>query len=511
MSQGETVGQVIAGQFGQIIVRQKGDSLLELGQLVVAEVPGGKILLQVFDLHYGSQVSQQNRELVAGLQLEESADLELMDPHLRNYTLAHLKNILAIGGDKASHSKTLPTFFSEVRKLRTEDLPFLKPVKEPLYLGQLRSGSSVLDLNVEIRGPQAMRHHVLIAATTGRGKSNLVKVMAWRLMEHNYCGLLIFDPHDEYYGRNAIGLKDHPSQSLVYYSPRDPPPGGRTLKVNLALLRPNHFNGVVDWSDPQRQALGAYFSQFHDSWIEALLRESPIEGVEFHEGTLAVVRRRLLALLNLKLTSSGIQSRGIFDTIAGKTTIADIANELEQGKCVVVDTSSFSGDVELLVGSMLTSEVFRRYKRYKREGQLGQKPVVSIVLEEAPRVLGKEILERGSNVFSSIAREGRKFKIGLTAITQLPSSIPRDILANMNTKIILGIEMAQERKAIIESAAQDLSEDNRTIASLDVGEALITSNFTRFATPTRIPLFEDLAQATPKKQKTIQKAYIGMK
>jgi hypothetical protein len=41
------------------------------------------------------------------------------------------------------------------------------------------------------------------------------------------------------------------------------------------------------------------------------------------------------------------------------------------------------------------------------------------------------------------------------------------------------------------SAAQDLSADDRNIASLDLGEAIISSNFTRFAIPIQTPLFED--------------------
>jgi DNA helicase HerA-like ATPase len=132
---------------------------------------------------------------------------------------------------------------------------------------------------------------------------------------------------------------------------------------------------------------------------------------------------------------------------------------------------------------------------------LGDKPVISVVLEEAPRVLGKEVLESGPNVFSTIAREGRKFKVGLTAITQLPSLIPREILANMNTKIVLGIEMKPERQAIIESASQDLSQDDRNIASLDKGEAIVTSNFMRFAMPIKIPLFEEYISKIQKDNK----------
>ena len=84
--------------------------------------------------------------------------------------------------------------------------------------------------------------------------------------------------------------------------------------------------------------------------------------------------------------------------------------------------------------------------------------------------------------------------MGLTAITQLPSLIPKEILANINTKIILGVEMKAERQAIIDSAAQDLSDDDQNIASLDKGEAIITSNFARFATPVKIPLFDNIVQ-----------------
>jgi DNA helicase HerA-like ATPase len=124
-------------------------------------------------------------------------------------------------------------------------------------------------------------------------------------------------------------------------------------------------------------------------------------------------------------------------------------------------------------------------------------------------VLGKEVLESGSNIFSTIAREGRKFKVGLTAITQLPSLIPREILANMNTKIILGTEMKPERQAIIESASQDLSQDDRNIASLDKGEAIIISNFVKFAMPVKIPLFDGRAATAGKTEQ--KKAFEGVK
>jgi DNA helicase HerA-like ATPase len=255
--------------------------------------------------------------------------------------------------------------------------------------------------------------------------------------------------------------------------------------------------GAVDWSDAQRQALTQYYREYDAEWINAIILEQPLHAV-FNEGTLAVVRRRMMQVLGLEVSDGRIDSDGVFVTEGGLTTVSDICNHLERGEMVIVDTSSFDGATEILVGSTIATELLYRYKRHKLQGTLASKPVISIILEEAPRVLGKDVLEQGPNVFATIAREGRKFKIGLTAITQLPSLIPREILANMNTKIILGLEMKAERLAMIESASQDLSTDDRAIASLDKGEAIVTSTFVPFALPIRIPLFDEFCAAKPK-------------
>ncbi|MBC8495278.1 ATP-binding protein [archaeon] len=501
-------GQVISGKFGEIIVRQKSDSELELGELLVADSNNGKILLQVFDLIYGSQISQQNLELISGMKLEEGNSLEFMEPHLRNYKLALLKNLITINANNAISSKNLPNFFSEVREVTKEDLSFLTKPTSPLLLGNLRSGTKDMDFPVYLPGDKVFSHHILITGTTGKGKSVLMSNLIWDTVDKEYCALLVLDPHDEYYGRNKVGLKDHPTKKVVYYSTQNVPTGERTLKINLKEVKPEHLS-FMEFSPPQNQAMNAYHRKFKKEWIEAAILEKPL-SVEFHEATLAVMKRRLMFLLDLDFDNDQLFCNGIFDTKAGETTIPDICSELEKGGTVIIDTSNFSGQAELLIGSLVASEILRRYKRYKIQGTLKDKPVVSVVLEEAPRVLGKEVLEKGSNVFSTIAREGRKFKVGLVAITQLPSLIPRVILANMNTKIILGTEMNSERQAIIESAAQDLSADGRAIASLDKGEAIVSSNFARFALPVHIPFFDEEVKKLVK-EKGFKQSFEGVK
>jgi len=501
-------GQVISGEYGKILIRQKADQKIELGELLVADTADSTILLQAIHLLYGSQISQQNLELISGMGLEDNEETEFMDAKLRNYNLAVLKNLITIAEDKAKVCKQLPAFFSSVREITKEDLKFLTQPRNPLFFGNLRSGSRILEFPIYLDGKDVFSHHILVPATTGRGKSNLCSVILWDVLNKDYCGILVLDPHDEYYGRNRFGLKDHPQRDkVVYYTPSDVPPGCKTLKINLQHIKPQHFNGVVDWSGPQIQALTQYYKEYGNKWIESIVLDKPLQE-KFFEGTLAVVKRRIMSLLDLEFNNNQLFCDGIFDLQAGESTISDICKELEESKIVIIDTSDFSGSVEILIGSLIVTEIFNKYRRYKMKGLLKDKPVISVVLEEAPRVLGKEVLERGPNIFSTIAREGRKFKVGLFAITQLPSLIPKEILANMNTKIILGIEMQAEREAIIQSSSQDLSDDDRNIASLDKGEAIISSNFAKFATPIKIPLFEEFVEKD--KDKEVKKDFSGV-
>ena len=485
---------------------------------MVSEDEDSKIFLQVYDLQYGSQISQQNLELISGMSLEENTDFEFMDKNIRNYRIAFLKNMITLpkrDSSKVLLSKSLPAMFSNVRTVTSDDLSFLSKPKSPLFLGNLRSGSKSLDVPIYLDGEQVLTHHVLISGTTGKGKSVLMSNILWDATGKDYNGILVLDPHNEYYfgaGNDSkkIGLKDHPSKKVNYYSVKSDIPGVRTLKINIKILRPQHF-GCLDFSDAQEQAMNAYHRDYGNKWIESIILEKPLK-VGFNDSTINVLKRRLLYLLDIDVSigNSQVFCNGIFDFNAGEATISSICDALEESSTVIIDTSSFSGQVELLVGSLIVTEMFNRYKSYKMQGSLKDKPVISVVLEEAPRVLGKEVLEKGSNIFSTIAREGRKFKVGLIAITQLPSMIPRDILANMNTKIILGTEMIQERQAIIDSASQDLSSDSRNIASLDKGECIVSSNFAKFAIPIKIPSFDDFVKKDLEQLNNVKREIVGL-
>jgi uncharacterized protein len=507
-------GQIIGGDSEFLLVRQKNNVPLEIGELVICEKnvikenseQTQKILAQVIDTAFSSQLSTQNLELMSGMHLEEAQKITLFEEHLRTYTVAKLKMLLNLTENKSE--KSLPKLFSEVRSLNVEDVTFLHK-KTPLNLGFLRSGSTKFTNSVYLDMNEVLSHHILIAATTGKGKSNLMKHILYSL--HSHTGLLIFDPHDEYFGKKQFGLKDNPNWSnkgmYFTFNPqsnhtnsqnqhnqnKNPTsqliPGTYNLHINLKNVEPKHITNILDLSQPQIDLLYAYYSTYGEEWIEQLLLKGKINH-EFMDGTYAVVTRRVAQSLDIQIKNNQIYCNGIFQKNGGESTIQTITKKLEQSGTIIIDTSHLSSITELIVSSLITNHIYDAYKYYKTTGELDSKPVISVILEEAPRVIGKDVLEKGPNIFGTIAKEGRKFKIGLCAITQLPSLIPKTILANMNTKIILGLELAAERNAIIESASQDLSSDSRNIASLDKGEAIISSNFARIATPIAIPLFK---------------------
>ncbi|MFW6305400.1 MAG: ATP-binding protein [Candidatus Saliniplasma sp.] len=496
-----TIGQIIGGEYGDVWIRQKSGETIEIGDLLSID----DLILQIHDLSYGSLMESNDLARMSGMQLEGYDETSLMEEEIRNYINAKAKPLVHIKDGDAKIPKILPDFFGGLERVSEEDFEFMEEPENSLYVGKVRSGSYTLDVPVFVNGKEALSHHLLIPATTGRGKSNLVKVMLWNLIPKDYCGILVIDPHDEYYGRNELGAKDHPEfdKKVMYYSP-NPPKGGYHLRLNLSGLKPWNLQGIKDFTDAQTQAMYVYYSLYKDEWLKSLLTSSNEEADShgIRETTMDALKRKLKLTFDLRVQGNKVIPKGkIFVTEGSESLVKGIVKAIEEGKKVILDTSSMPQDKELLIAGIITDNIFKRYKSYKERGELEEKPTVSIVIEEAPRVLGERA---GRNVFHSIAREGRKFNVGLIAITQLSSMIPREILANMNTKIILGNEMKSERDAIIGSAAQDLSKDSKNIASLDKGEAIVSSIFTKFAVPIQIDLFDDVVNDVDKEEKNLE-------
>jgi DNA helicase HerA-like ATPase len=479
---------------------------VSLGEILVGveEGSGQEFVLRVTDLRHGAESSHDDwMHLVAGSMMRLDRDQAKYDLHDRDERLYQVAVTSPLGfidrtGPTARlrKPKTLPPQFSLIRRLNLEDLDFLGAYDQDIHVGKLRSGSRTIDRDVGIHG-RLLAHHVGVFATTGMGKSNLMKVFAASVMRSRRYGMLVLDPHGEYYdggagllpdGRRLEGLSQLPdaSERLVVYSSRALSGPFNQLKISASEIQIGDLKAIYNITPAQEECLWALFHLFGENWVVELA-SAPIEeilvhfGSKFHEMTINVLKRRAEQLLR-------------FDVVhpdPSVTVTAGVLKALDEAKVVLVDSSSLWEPEELLVSAVLARSVFKHHKElYKRPKEFQEVPPALIAIEEAQRVLAKRDGE--VSVFAQIAREGRKFKTGLCAVTQQPKLIPEEVLSQFNTFFVLGLADEHDRRIIASGAKQDMTSLVREIQTLEPGEAIVASPNVPFAVPMKVHLYEDL-------------------
>jgi hypothetical protein len=179
----------------------------------------------------------------------------------------------------------------------------------------------------------------------------------------------------------------------------------------------------------------------------------------------------------------------------GGRVIAD----LMAGKVVLVDVSGLGSTEEVLVASFLARRVLETWQGAYLDDpdRHDRMPVVAVALEEAQRVLSGN-KDRESNVFPRLAREGRKFNVGLCAVTQQPKLLDGELLSQFNTFFVLGLADEKDRNILRSSAKADISSQGAEIQTLMPGECLIVNLAAPFAIPATIDLYAEVVRATPR-------------
>ena len=129
---------------------------------------------------------------------------------------------------------------------------------------------------------------------------------------------------------------------------------------------------------------------------------------------------------------------------------------------------------------------------YKKDGQkveVGKLPFVNVVIEEAPSILNPQRLRFGS-VFRDISRQGRKFGIGLTVISQQVTEIDHGILTQLNTELTLSLGNEQERRAAIQNASADLQGFERELQVMSKGQVILTASYRDVPLPLQVPDYD---------------------
>src|SRR5919201_6050139 len=426
---------------------------LFLGELLVgADLEHGRrYLFRITDVAYGSESSDDGwAERTAGglMSMDQAGErTDLRDLERRLYKVAKVSSLGYVGADGRFHKpKSLPAQFGEVTAPAFDDLTFLRAQMGDVEVGRLRSGEDAIDLPVGIRG-ETLPSHVGVFATTGMGKSNLMKVLAGQLLAaHGRYAMLLFDPHGEYLEGGEAGrrgLAHHPwaAERLRVYSPNARAGQASLLRLSLAELTPDDLKTAWRFSGAQSEALESAAALLGDKgvWLRRLADEEPedLKDAELGRHALATIQvpsRRAQRIVRLPLmTDHPSQS------LTGK-----VLDDLAGGKVVLVDTSGLEAVEETLVASLLTRSLLdERAALYRNDRErFGRWPRTLVALEEAQRVLTR-LEDAEFNVFPRLAREGRKFNVGMCAVSQQPKLIDPELLSQFNTYFVLGLADAR--------------------------------------------------------------------
>lgn len=105
---------------------------------------------------------------------------------------------------------------------------------------------------------------------------------------------------------------------------------------------------------------------------------------------------------------------------------------------------------------------------------IGRPSPVLIVLEEAHRYLGAGASALTRDSANRIAREGRKYGIGLMLVTQRPTELPDTALAQCGTLIALRLSNAADQGTIRGALPDNVAGLAAVLPSLRTGEAIIS-------------------------------------
>jgi hypothetical protein len=103
----------------------------------------------------------------------------------------------------------------------------------------------------------------------------------------------------------------------------------------------------------------------------------------------------------------------------------------------------------------------------------GRRQPLLIVLDEAHRFLPADSDSATHRIVGRIAKEGRKYGVGLMVVTQRPSDVDSSVLSQCGTMLALRVSNPNDRSAVSSSIPDDLGGLTELLPSLRTGEALV--------------------------------------
>jgi len=455
-----TLGFVIGESKPTVVTGQTSRSL-PIGEYVIINSKEGKIVGLVEKSVVSSAALGDVKNYDETLESIEVAALNKRDKsHTAMIRILGFLESLQKG--KAILPAIPPTPGTEIVKATKDDLGqiFGPENEEWIKIGGLLRNP---EIDSQINLNKIVSRHLGILAMTGMGKSNLVTLLAKQIAELDGT-VIIFDYHNDYSGL------DFPKINVI------------DAKINPRLLEADTLSDVLEireGADIQQRVLRLAFTpevkESANFW-EALDNQVQYIGANPDRKE----DRHSADRVQDKIDDARHRSSEILDP--------DMSNPvalIKEGRLNILNVSEFTDRQANVALAYYLQELLadRKAAVNAKGGKVKSKrsyrfnTPIFVIIEEAHVFIPKNEDAKAKYWAAKIAREGRKFGLGLCIVSQRPRDIEANVLSQMGSLAVMKIVQEDDQRQIASAAESISREFIGQLTSLNIGDAVLVGQW----------------------------------
>lgn len=419
--------------------------------------------------------------------------------------------------------RKLPTVSYHARHLTKKEVEWILNIgnKNGATIGYLCVGEDVQqekgDILFDVSKLRDKR--TMIFAQSGFGKTNLNKVLMYNIIGDTTYGKLIFDLNGEYFlrGRSTYGLGDinepKVKDNLVVFTDKKIPDSykGNFINAGKVLINmPEHLTvgDILNFGSGFSEVMKSFLLYLDEEGLGNFIKDidtyvndpsllhkhfSDFFGAAKSNGKEDVSARKTIMAIRKRIRHLIDEGKGLH--AKSSKLVEDTFKYLKQGKTVVIDLSLKDNMDASIISTILVRKLFEQNKANFTSDNAKDVINTVIFVEEAQNVLSDEFVRTNANPFVRVAKEGRKFGIGLVAITQRPSAISEEIRTQTENFFSFHMGNSDDVRALIKSNINYDGVISKFIQRESIkGNLYMVSSDQAFALPIRVLEFEKLVQ-----------------
>ncbi len=456
-------------------------------------------------------------------------------PELNLVRIALIGTLLDLVGERANVFRrtleTVPEIDARCFALEGDRLTrFMGVISAVTGAGQrLSLGTYTLDENAEafVNGNKLFQRHAVVVGSTGSGKSWTTARMLEQIADLGAANAIVLDMHGEYASMAGDGfahyrvagpgdveagrslsdgvlhlpywLLSYEALVSMFVDRSDQNAPNQAMVMSRAvveaktafLMAGKHDDVLANFTidSPVPFALQAVLDGLNELNVEMVSGSSGRDKQGDFHGKLSRLIQRLEAKQSDRRLGFLFPAAGVADTYAWldsvvQALLAGRSSRGGVGGVKIIDFSEVPSDILPLIVGMVGRLAFS----VQQWSPPGTRHPLAIFCDEAhlyiPQDASSGAAENAIATFERIAKEGRKYGVGLVVISQRPSEVSRTVVSQCSNLIAMRLTNGDDQAVVRRLLPDSLGGFGDLLPVLDTGEALVVGD--AILLPTRI-------------------------